>query len=340
MSRSWNSELPTWGEVAKQHHFDTILIGNGFSINLWDGYKYESLFDQSRADLESQALAIFEAVGTTNFEAVLERLAQVRDVLEAARRRIAWVDEEYMSIREALFTAVAGTHLPWLRLEDSTARQIVEELNTYGAAYTTNYDLNIYWSHMRALPSVNIKDFLWNEGKFNPEDTKIWRADATALYYLHGALHLWQDVKTGVAGKWTTSDGQPILSRIEEYQAESNRQPLFVSEGTSHDKMRAIRRSDYLSFAYNSLEADSRNTVLFGANLGPGDDHILKALSVGERRVIAVSVYPGQTEEDIVRIKVNLSEKLHDHDVLFFDSSTHPLGDSGLTVKHAVRPLS
>lgn len=330
MVRTWDASLQDWEDVDDAHDFRAILLGNGLSINLWSGYHYNSLF--AEANLDGDPEAIFETVGTTNFEAVLERLTHTRDVLRAVDKRTAWVDDLYDQVREALFGAINRSHVPHWQLDDARRLEIAGHLERYASVFTLNYDLILYWSHLFAA-SPQIVDFFWGPGStFDPFDADLF-SGRTGVYYLHGGLHLWRNALTDQSGKWT-HNGLAILDQVEgAYSATSPRQPLFVSEGTSIEKVRAIRRSDYLSFAYEALEEEERDTVVFGASLGPSDQHILAALNAGPRRTIAISVYPeGVAEEVIVRFKTQMSEALDDHQLRFFDSQTHPLGDPVLRI--------
>src|SRR5699024_1203312 len=111
----------------------------------------------------------------------------------------------------------------------------------------------------QAEDCIRVKDFFWNGGGvFNPDDVDIRESRATRLYYLHGALHLWQDDSTSTNGKWASSDGK-LLSLLEQYTTQSPRRPLFVSEGTSSAKLRTIRQSPYLSFCLKSLRDCEQN---------------------------------------------------------------------------------
>jgi hypothetical protein len=40
-------DLPDWSVLAKCD-WPTLPIGNGLSINLWDGFRYDSLYDQAK----------------------------------------------------------------------------------------------------------------------------------------------------------------------------------------------------------------------------------------------------------------------------------------------------
>lgn len=330
MARTWDASLRDWSEIEADRRFDAILLGNGVSINIWSGYHYDSLF--AEADPDGNARAIFDTVGTTNFELVLERLTHTRDVLNAVARETVWVEDLYDEIRAALFGAIKRSHVPHWLLDEARRQTIAEELERYGSVFTLNYDLILYWSHVSA-GSQQLVDFFWCPGStFDSDDTELF-SGRTGVYYLHGGLHLWRDTVTDQTGKWT-HNGLTILDQIESsYSATSSRQPLFVSEGTSIEKARAIRRSDYLSFAHDALEGHRGNLVVFGASLGPSDQHILAALNTEPRRTIALSVYPeGLTEEEIVGFKIRMSQALDRHRLRFFDSRTHPLGDPGLRI--------
>ena len=103
--------------------------------------------------------------------------------------------------------------------------------------------------------------------------------------------------------------------------------PLFVAEGSSRDKMRVIRRSEYLSHALEELRQDEAPTVIFGFGFGDSDDHILRALRDGRPRQVAISVYPALFDAE--RLDV-LEARLRHHSVTYFDSTTHPLGAADL----------
>ena len=67
--------MPVTGKLVSWSRFTsdtwpTLLLGNGFSMNLWDGFSYKSLFDN--AFFTPPADALFAELDTTNFEQVLE----------------------------------------------------------------------------------------------------------------------------------------------------------------------------------------------------------------------------------------------------------------------------
>ncbi|MBA3389013.1 MAG: DUF4917 family protein [Rubrobacter sp.] len=105
------------------------------------------------------------------------------------------------------------------------------------------------------------------------------------------------------------------------------RSPLFVSEGTSQEKMRVISGSPYLSFAYRNLEESERRLVIYGWSMSSQDVHMLTALSPQRRnrpkRTLAVSIYvdnksKAKLQDEVSAVKARLSR----HSVILFDSST------------------
>lgn len=126
-------------------------------------------------------------------------------------------------------------------------------------------------------------------------------------------------------GKWTSQGGSLLRDLFANLLSHPNRQPLFVSEGTSRQKLRAIRSSDYLTFARQQLIDDEADTVIFGANFAAQDNHIVRAINAGARRRIAVSVHPGTRAEN-VKTMAHYRQLFPLQHLEFFDSRTHPLG--------------
>ena len=328
MTEGITAELPDWSSYSGES-WPTLLVGNGLSINLWSGFRYDSLYNQ--AELSPQARDIFGELRTTNFETALECLYHANLVLTALRENYEKADQTYNQIRDALFAAVGGSHIPWRRIQQRHFASIAAGMDSHEAVYTTNYDLCLYWSHMET-PSANVVDFFWNRGGiFRITNVAIYDEDSTAIYYLHGGLHLWQDDSTGESGKWRSSSGN-LLDFEEKYHISSTKRPLFVSEGTPDNKVRTINRSSYLSFCLERLHDDEENTVIFGHALGTQDRHIIEALNDGPERKIAVSIYPTGDTKGVIAEKGRVQNLLARHEVLFFNSQSHPLGSPVLHI--------
>ena len=58
-----------WRDIATSHKWDTLLLGNGMSINIWEPFGYSKLYDRARlGDLSAQDRKLFSS--TPNFERV------------------------------------------------------------------------------------------------------------------------------------------------------------------------------------------------------------------------------------------------------------------------------
>jgi Domain of unknown function (DUF4917) len=323
-----DSVLLDWDTLAGTS-WPTLLLGNGYSINLWSGFRYDTLRDE--AALARGADDLFNDLDTTNFEEVLEAIHHAHLVMDALGTDNDDVDDLYEEVRDALFTTIRDIHIDWNDFPIDTHRRIAEAIDDFESVFTTNYDLTLYWSYIQELQGVRIADLFWGDGnRFDPSRTQVWQG-WTALYYLHGAIHLWQD-DGGDNGKWTHSDQGNLLDLAGQYTPSSSRRPLFVSEGTWQAKMQSIRRAPYLLHCYDMLRDDEENTVIVGHSLSDWDTHIVEALRRGPTRQVAVSVYPHQRSEDIVDFKAGVTKALRRHNVYFFNSETHPLGNPSLNI--------
>ena len=106
--------------------------------------------------------------------------------------------------------------------------------------------------------------------------------------------------------------------------------PLFVTEGDSDSKRRAIARSEYLSFAYRSLVDHEGPLVVLGHSLSDQDAHLVDALNKTKRE-LAIGILV-QSDGHIASEKARFTGQLPWHRLSFFDASTHPLGRENLLV--------
>lgn len=156
-------------------------------------------------------------------------------------------------------------------------------------------------------------------------DTKII-GSKSALYYLHGAIHL-QESPDGYTFKVTATQETSISEIIDESGFKDT--PLFISEGKSEFKLRRIRSNDYLNFCYNRFSKAPGNFVVFGHSLSEDyDAHILSALKENNAEKIAISVFTGMEDKDKSKFINEVQTYFHSSkkEIVFFDSSSHPLG--------------
>lgn len=276
--------------------------------------------------LADEDLDLFARLGKTrNFEAVLGALLTTMSVAEALdlqpQKRI---DERYASIQAALVAAVRRVHVPWLSVPASTLLAIREALLQYKFVFSTNYDLLVYWAIMAGGPDA-FRDYFWNT-TFDASDTETW-GEATKILYLHGALHLYYSAD----GRTYKERAEGNVNLLDLFGRRPETVPLCITEGTARQKLSAIARSDYLTFAYQQLGHTRGALVLFGQALGKSDTHIADVLARRQPRMIAVGIYPINSEH-IIKEKAHFFNLLPAADLVFFNSRTHPLGDPQLRV--------
>lgn len=326
-----DDELASWDLVSEMHDWANLLVGNGASLAVWDGFAYNSLYDAAQVSglLDDADVSVFGALQTTNFEGALRALLTSATIAEALGLDRDEFDERYESTRTALVSAVHAAHVPWAEVPTSTLEQIKHELLAYDTIFSTNYDLLLYWAAMADEPRGSLPDFFWSADLvFDQLDTEVWQK-ATKLLFLHGGLHLVRLPNLGTAKRRASPAGNLLESFAD---AGDETQPLFVSEGEASDKLASIRSSDYLSFALRTFDQATQPLVVFGHSLSEQDQHLVDII----RRLEAPIAFALRDPEDRTEqraIRATLGVRLRKQKLLFFDAATHPLGDPDLHIE-------
>lgn len=319
-------ELQSWEQVKEACDWSALLVGNGFSQNIWANFSYGSLFDTASngdgARLSEQDISLFKRLETRNFEVVLSALSISKSVSSALGQNFDLIVEREDSIRNALVRAVHSVHIPWSRLNNDNFEYISKSLSEYSTIYCTNYDLLIYWFMM--FDPKSFRDFFWSE-EFDVANTGIW-GKKTIVHFIHGGLHLYRR-PNGQTLKRRAEPGQNLLDLFG--TPYNDAVPLFISEGSAREKLASIYRSDYLSFVFARLAEDASPMVIFGSGLSEADKHIIGAVGARKGREIAVSL---RAEGNIRQRKAALINLMPNARFHFFDAETHPLGVSDLSV--------
>lgn len=309
-----------------------LLLGNGLSINVWQRFDYGSLFEHAcLGGLGARDQALF--ADTPNFETVLADLNTAIRVNEALGIDPQPIYERYRSIQHALGRAIREVHV--LRGEVSVRKleAIRDVLARYEWIFTTSYDLILYWAMgCRGVWSPFVDGFYAKRGDRLIFDTKsdVVREGKIPVYFLHGALHL----VVGSSGVTWKLRGRDDLQRIlhqfgEPIAGDPQARPLLVTEGSAHDKLRAIEGNAYLARALAHLRETELPVVVFGSRLGESDDHLIAALNEHPKRTVAVSMIPGP-KRLLAGRQSDIYGRLDTETLLFFDATTHPLGDPRL----------
>ena len=124
-------------------------------------------------------------------------------------------------------------------------------------------------------------DYYW--GNYNSdfkkfEDTQSY--DYKLLYYLHGALFLFDYSYDLILKLVRQNEDIELISLIAQtINKEDSMFPLFVSEGSPEEKLKAINRSYYLQFALRNLKDSKNKSVIYGCSLSDSDKHIVDAIN-------------------------------------------------------------
>lgn len=317
--------LIPWSEVEGET-WKSLLLGNGFSMNIWPRFGYASLFDVAKGDniepsLDQNSTALFNRLNSNNFEDVLRVLFHARLVDEQLNSpQQAQIDALYKSTKNALAAAVNYSHIP--HGFDGLAA-INRAFRGFSNIFTTNYDLIPYWAIMQD-ELWRFRDLFWGEDhKFDPRNTAV-NADKCVISYLHGAIHL-VELPDGRTKKLTANGINPLADLFDLNHPEYF--PLFISEGASDSKLSRIKRNDYLRFSFEKLQSLDGNLVVIGHSLHKDyDQHLVDALRDGGLNSIAIGVWPQQEPEQILLFKSRILAEIKGKKVYFFDSTTHPLG--------------
>jgi hypothetical protein len=331
-----DGSLLRWQDIEGEERWSALLLGNGLSINIWSPFHYQSLYAKARrlstGGLDADDRALFQAIGTQNFERVLGDLSSSIRVLDALGKDTADLLQRYQSIQAALGEAIRAVHIPWADVSASTLAIVQQELHKFEWIFTTSYDLLLYWAMGHGDDYGRLVDLFWARNcRFNPKDTDI-RVRAIPVYFLHGAMHLIVE-GTGQTRKLQRTDALTLLDQFGQPMAnDPQARPLLVTEGSWRHKLQAIESNAYLSHGLDTLQAPYLDVpvVVFGSALGEQDRHLTGALSVHPDRPIAVSMMPGPRAE--LRAKqADIYGRLEAKPLYFFDATTHPLGSADLS---------
>lgn len=263
----------------------TLLLGNGFSIS-WrpSTFTYNSLKEKSTG-FEKIISDVFEKLNTVDFEEVIQAFENAAIVCESGNIKNCFADHAE-TIRNVLIETISNNH------PDNPSEISVNEfesclgfLSNFKRIYTINYDMLLYWVLMHDMFRDNgDKKVLKNvtDGfAYNNEDFLNWDGTSFDIYYLHGALHLFENGRIKKLN-YSQSNGS-LKSQFMNLIKGQKIFPLFVAEGSSEKKRLRIGNSGYLTRCLNSLQKiGAKKTVSslfsFGVSFSENDDHILQAL--------------------------------------------------------------
>lgn len=314
---SWNDAIAHAQEERMVHG----LLGNGFSRACFDDiFSYGALFD--RADfqgLSEHCRATFGALETTDFEEVIRALkvaskltsVYLPEEQEAAENMASDANQ----LREVLVNAIAGSHPDWPgEIEPESYAACKAFLANFERIYTLNYDLLLYWAFMQDEIEPDLRcDDGFRHPDSGEEDYVTWEVDQSydqKIYYLHGALHLFDSGTQLQKYTWSRT-GVRLIDQVRSALEES-KFPLFVSEGTSEEKLARIKHHGYLHRGIASIGSISGSLIIHGMSLGANDDHIIRVLERGRISRVYVSLF-GSPDEPYNKAIIEKASSMSQH---------------------------
>ena len=318
-----------------------VLLGNGFSRALFDKvFHYTALFERAKAKLSPTAAEAFKALGTTNFEEVMRALrhaSAIVDIYSKSKPSVAAaMKKDLDAIRDLLASTIAESHPD--RPGDVTGEQYwscKQFLKHFGNIYTCNYDLLVYWTLMQDEIEPDLKhDDGFRAAEDRDSSYVVWEVQNTDnqnVYYLHGALHVFD------AGhelqKFTWKNTQIALIEQIRQALSHDKYPLFVAEGTWMEKLDRIQHSNYLGRSYRSFAKIGGSLFIFGLSLAPNDEHILALINANKVRNVFVGVFgdpaAAWNKPMVERAKRLTLDRPHHHplDVHFYSAESAQVWD-------------
>ena len=299
------NKIDTWANVHAQN-WNSLLLGNGASIAIHKEFAYPTLHSVADANgLLTITAQIFAKLGTTDFEHVLLACWYAQHVNVALGSPSDDISAAYEEVRRALIGAVHKVHPIHADVADYLL-QVGKFASAFPTVVSLNYDLTLYWAMLlfNAANGSWFKD-AFHDGEFQTDWEYLrqpyGQADGASLvFYPHGNLSVARHYIDGETKITASTDATvDLLEAIVQKWSSGDYVPLFVSEGTSKEKVAAIRRSHYLTHVFEQvLPTMGERLVVFGWSFDERDRHVLEAMSKNFPKLIAVSVFTGVPDVD------------------------------------------
>ena len=324
-------------EDSKRFTRRHVLLGNGFSIACRPNiFAYGKLYEQADfSKLSPTVKTAFEALDTQDFERVIKGLRDAKTILEAygggPQRILKALQSDADKLKELLVQTIASSHPAWpgeiSNVEYSACRAF---LGYFDVIYTFNYDLLLYWAQMHTeegLTPSSDDGFRKSDADFDA-DYVVWepsQSHGQNTWFLHGALHVF-DAGTEIQKYTWVNTGVRLIDQIRN-ALNKGFFPLFVSEGTSAEKLERIRHSDYLAKAYRSFCEISGCLFIYGHSLADNDEHYLERVEKGKLSQLYIGLHGSPNSAPNKRIVRRANQIVNNHrrsklGVSYFDSAT------------------
>lgn len=266
----------------------SVLLGNGFSQAYSDKFNYGRLRDVIPASsLNVDPVKLFDKAGSSDFETVIKHLHNAASILKLYDNSNETLHSLLMqdadTVKQLLVDCLSEIH-PESSFDIDPGRyeSTKKFLAPFGEIFTLNYDLLLYWCSLQASIEPAIPK---GDGFRSRDDTLKWETpsslDGQQVFYLHGAMHFYQDEYDVNKLRHGGPGGKRILTQIRD-NVQSGRYPLVVTEGSQADKEARIGNSPYLNYCHMRLSKLKGHLFIHGAALSENDQHILEKIASSE----------------------------------------------------------
>ena len=296
-------KIEEWNDIKNNFisNDSSILLGNGASVAINEKFKYKSLKESSDINNNTTISKIFTLFNTEDFEFILRMLYYAYNINKTLANEDTKTTKAYEFIRKNLIDTIRDIHPSCPGDHQKDIDNIGRFLKNFKNVISLNYDLLIYWAMMKGNDDEDQAFMDFFSGGTFADDWESWsqkKTNSTFVFYPHGNLSLYR-TKNNDEGKITKTADKTLLDTILNKWTTQNYIPLFVSEGTSNQKVKSIYSSNYLQTVFDSIIPRLKNNlVVYGWAFGKHDKHILKALAKSDINQIAVSVYRQNPNDD------------------------------------------
>lgn len=314
-----------------------LFMGNGFSRACRnDIFAYDALFARANfGNLSQQARRAFDALNTTDFEVVMRALKTTSALLPlyvpSNEELLPAPLHDAAGLREVLASAIATNHpdKPTDISDESyaTCRTFLSNFQTF---YTVNYDLLLYWAlmHEELAPEIRFDDGFRtpDEGEADYVTWEVEKTDQQNVFYLHGALHLFDAGAELKKFTWINT-GVRLIEQVRT-ALEQELFPLVVAEGTSAAKMQRIIHSNYLGRGYRSFAKITGSLFVYGHAMSENDEHWSRLIGKNAIQKLFVGIHGdpnGLSNRTLMERCARISLQRPTRrplEVIFFDSSS------------------
>ncbi len=303
-----------------------LLLGNGFSRSLYTKLNYQTLRDtaiqlSTHNKLSSELVNIFDDLNTDDFEKVLAYLNIAKRITNHYKNELSQrIDADIQQIRHSFIASITEVHPSADILSNETKLSVCKFLSKFSKIFTTNYDLLLYWICMESKSNFISCPINDGFGLFDPPDINDlgWiHPEKQNFYYLHGALHLFDD-SYGNVFKLRRDNNISLRNQIFE-RISNGSYPLVIFEGKHQQKLEKINRHEYFWHSYNTLKNANGSLFTLGTSLNKhSDHHIIDAIKNSKIDHAFIGIY----KEDLNLYENACSLQGESKKVDFFDSGT------------------